>query len=72
MGKKFHFNNVFLCAIFLQNYLSKMKMFHLGSIYLFMKKKKFKKASQLHHNSENSKPEINPPDQWQNTSEFLF
>lgn len=39
MGKKFHFNNVFLCAIFLQNYLSKMKMFHLGSIYLFMKKK---------------------------------
>lgn len=41
--------------------------------HLFIyEKKKFKKASQLHHNSENSKPEINPPDQWQNTSEFLF
>lgn len=28
--------------------------------------------SRKHHNSENSKPEINPPDQWQNKFEFLF
>lgn len=35
---KFHFNDVIVCAIFLQNYLSQMKMFHLESIYLLKKK----------------------------------